>query len=439
MARSRHRDRHSQSVPVPGGAPPDRLSVAPPGTAGSRYSNSSTCSSRAPRATVGGVSLANVNKSADNQDTFGACNAGSSRNFVGVFDGHGEMGHHVSRVACDSIQRNLFNSADCTSDPRKALERAYKDTQTQLINEYGQLTKESGTTAVAAYQNKHQLFVANVGDSRAVIGRCSTGASRCSQSSLRAIDLSSDHKPDRLDEQKRIESHGGKVGQSMFPVENMYGGVSFVRAGPARVMSSDGMGGLAMSRSLGDAAYHPHVIAKPEIHERKLDSRDKLLILGSDGVWDQMTSQEAVSIARRHKDPNDAAQQIADISKKRWMAETGNQLTDDITAVVMQLDHRGAPPSDRRTEARSARLDSNRSGGQDRTERSSGQDRTDRSSGQDRSGRQRSGGHRGTSSKMDTLISAGHPSAGGGSASANHRDRGEREVPSIAAGRPTHK
>merc|ERR1712093_107157 len=107
-------------------------------------------------------------------------------------------------------------------------------------------------------------------------------------------------------------------------------------------------GGLAMSRSLGDACYHPHVISKPEIHERHLDSRDKVLILGSDGVWDQMSSQDAVSIARRHKDTTMAARQITDVAKKRWVAETGGTMSDDITAVVLHLDHR-APSSAQRS------------------------------------------------------------------------------------------
>merc|ERR1719272_1678723 len=121
----------------------------------------------------------------------------------------------------------------------------------------------SGTTAVAAYLNKDNLAVANVGDSRAVIGRCGTACSRASQASLCAIDLSDDHKPDRKDEKYRIEQQGGKVGQSLFPVsEDMFGNVKFARAGPARVMGQDGMSGLAMSRSLGDTYLHPHVIAQ---------------------------------------------------------------------------------------------------------------------------------------------------------------------------------
>lgn len=309
---------------------------------------------------MGAATHANHNKSADNQDTFGAYTDGYSKNFVAVLDGHGDKGHKISQFACDALQRNLFTNSDLRKDPSLAFAKAYKDTQAQIIHEHGEDANFSGTTAVAAYLNKDRLAVANVGDSRAVIGRCGTAASRCSQASLCAIDMSSDQKPDRRDEKHRIEQQGGKVGQSLFPVENHFGGVSFVRAGPARVMGPDGMSGLAMSRSLGDAYLHPHVIAKPEIHERRLDSRDKLLILGSDGIWDMMGSQEAVNIARRHKDPNAAAAEIADISRNRWMKETNNMMTDDITAVVMRLDHADRSSTGQRSDRPSRRSSDNK-------------------------------------------------------------------------------
>ncbi|CAE7828279.1 PUS1, partial [Symbiodinium sp. CCMP2456] len=94
----------------------------------------------------------------------------------------------------------------------------------------------------------------------------------------------------------------------------------------------------------GDLSMHPFVIAEPEVSERMLSAKDKVLILGSDGVWDRLNSQEAVDIAARHTDPNAAAREIASIARQRWHAETQGQLSDDITAVVMHLDHGDAGP-----------------------------------------------------------------------------------------------
>nr|GEX22779.1 probable protein phosphatase 2C 75 [Tanacetum cinerariifolium] len=57
-----------------------------------------------------------------------------------------------------------------------------------------------GSTAVVSVLTKENIFVANCGDSRAVL--CRNG---------RPIPLSLDHKPDREDERRRIEGCGGRI------------------------------------------------------------------------------------------------------------------------------------------------------------------------------------------------------------------------------------
>jgi serine/threonine protein phosphatase PrpC len=303
------------------------------------------------RAVVGCISLRNIGKDPENQDAYVAGqNASGSKCFVGVFDGHGEKGRIISHFARDTMSKSLFDSQKLHSNPKSALEGAYQEAQRQIEKRHGANANQSGTTAVAAYQHHDRLFVANVGDSRAVLGRCDT-----SRGTLKPIDLSSDHKPSRADERQRILAAGGKVDQSCFPM--MQGGsMRWMKAGPERVMDRSGMGGLAVSRSLGDLCLRPFVSATPEIVERKLDSKDKFMILGSDGIWDHMTSKEAVDIAGRIDDPNQASNEIASICKQRWQRETQGMLADDITAVVVRLDGRNsAPSSDSRLST--ARLD----------------------------------------------------------------------------------
>eukprot|EP00928_Gymnodinium_smaydae_P100398 TRINITY_DN9840_c0_g1_i1.p2 TRINITY_DN9840_c0_g1~~TRINITY_DN9840_c0_g1_i1.p2 ORF type:complete len:343 (+),score=60.02 TRINITY_DN9840_c0_g1_i1:75-1031(+) len=232
------------------------------------------------------------------------------------------------------VSRSLFDHEDLHSDPRTALEDAYRQAQKQIESRVGPEAAESGTTAVAAYQHRDRLFVANVGDSRAVLGRCDT-----SRGGMSAVDLSLDHKPSRTDERQRIIAAGGRVDQGCFPVGVGPGGsIRWMKAGPERVMDRRGMGGLAVSRSLGDLSLRPFVSSKPEVTERKLDQRDKLLVLGSDGIWDQLSSKEAIEIAAKHQDPNAAAMEITSAARKRWQAQTGGQMQDDITAVVVRLD-----------------------------------------------------------------------------------------------------
>lgn len=110
--------------------------------------------------------------------------------------------------------------------------------------------------------------------------------------------------------------------------------------GPARVWRhSYGLGpGLAMSRSIGDhAVAEIGVFAEPEITETGITVEDKCIILASDGVWEFISSQEAVSIVHKHsKNATAACKALIAEASARWKREEGNY-RDDITAIVCLL------------------------------------------------------------------------------------------------------
>jgi serine/threonine protein phosphatase PrpC len=129
------------------------------------------------------------------------------------------------------------------------------------------------------------LTVANIGDSRVILGRASHGDAGSGAGKLKAVEVSVDHKPDREDEMKRIVAHGGRV----FAVE-YDDGVD----GPPRVwLGHMDIPGLAMARSLGDTVAHTAgVISDPEMHSVTLTSDDKVMVWASDGLWEFMSNQE---------------------------------------------------------------------------------------------------------------------------------------------------
>ena len=94
------------------------------------------------------------------------------------------------------------------------------------------------------------MTCANVGDSRAVLGRLI-------DNEWKHIDLSRDHKPDDREENKRIISKGGRV--------EPFRDESGMFLGPSRVwLFHDDVPGLAMSRSFADqVAASVGVIAIP--------------------------------------------------------------------------------------------------------------------------------------------------------------------------------
>ena len=121
--------------------------------------------------------------------------------------------------------------------------------------------------------------------------------------------MSTDHKPERIDERKRIEALGGKI----------------IHFGTWRVQ-----GILSISRSFGDRMLRPFVIAEPDLVTRPLEPQDEYLILASDGVWDVISSQEAVDICSQYKIPMKIVQVIVDTA-------TNRRSGDNITAMVVDL------------------------------------------------------------------------------------------------------
>ena len=125
-------------------------------------------------------------------------------------------------------------------DPKAALIDTFVTTNTALTTTTIQYFS-SGCTCCVVYKKGNVLYVANVGDSRAVL------ASKGSNNQMTARDLSRDHKPDDPDEKLRITRAGGHVSP---PPGN---GLS------ARVWldAKYTMIGLAMSRSIGGfLAWH---------------------------------------------------------------------------------------------------------------------------------------------------------------------------------------
>lgn len=147
------------------------------------------------------------------------------------------------------------------------------------------------------------MVVANAGDCRAVLGKRG-----------RAVDLSKDHKPNCLYERARIEKLGGAI----------YNGYL--------------NGQLSVSRAIGD--WHMKgakgsacpLSAEPELREIILDEEDEFLIMGCDGLWDVMSSQCAVTIARNelmlHNDPERCSRELVREALKR-------NTRDNLTVVVV--------------------------------------------------------------------------------------------------------
>ena len=246
----------------------------------------------------------------------------------------------------------------------KIIEQSLKETFIKV--DRGLLDEEeiepmySGTTACVVLKRHQKLYIANSGDSRAVLARrCSGGQkdgeeeqnNNNEQSSLllTAIPLSIDQNPDSHGENERILQAGGYVSLPPEP------GLS------ARVWLDSNMTqiGLAMARSIGDHAVKGvGVIAEPVVSVHTVDEElDEFVIIATDGVWEFMSSEDAVNIVGRYLyDGNgnttsekeeeeegsgdggasDACEALIKAATAKWHEFEGDY-RDDITAMVIRL------------------------------------------------------------------------------------------------------
>ena len=244
--------------------------------------------------------------------------------FFGCADGHGVHGHDVAEMIMHELPIFLTQNLLKTTQYNLALTQAYSSMALKLASSDVDSTF-SGSTCVSVLlvsdQFGRKLICANVGDSRAVLG----GLSRVGV-------LSNDHKPDLPIEKKRILARRGRV--------SPYLSKSGEAMGPARVwLRNQELPGLAMSRSFGDSvAATVGVISEPEIIQIALEKDDKVLIIATDGVWEFISSDEALAIIQpfiASRDSKGAAELLCQISHQKWKSE--EECIDDISCIIAFL------------------------------------------------------------------------------------------------------
>ncbi|CAN8068291.1 unnamed protein product [Agarophyton chilense] len=270
-----------------------------------------------------------------NQDAYGVIAPFQHALFVGVYDGHGAYGRAVSQLVRDQVPQIVRDELRRAGESRSrnaddgrrsvvhAFTKAFSDAETSLRVCSPQIDHAfSGTTATCILMHAEQLYVAWAGDSRAVVATTEGNT-------LRAVDVSWDQKPNRVDEKKRVRLAGARVTRWKKNV------------GPQRVwLPNEWLPGLAMTRSIGDTVLSQYgVTTTPEVTVTRLGEREQFVVVASDGVWEFMSSADVVqlvdSMRRRGASAEDAARALVKEAARRWNAH--EHVVDDITAVVVFL------------------------------------------------------------------------------------------------------
>ena len=168
---------------------------------------------------------------------------------------------------------------------RQALMLGFEQANHEVYN-MGTDVRFSGSTCVSLMTYGRHLYIANVGDSRAIIVR--QDGKNPTEYKVQA--LTRDHKPCDPEEAKVITKAGGRIDSYRDNAGN--------KVGPERVwLKTEDIPGLAMSRSFGDkVACMVGVNAIPEISELRMTPDDKFIIFASDGVWEFLENEDVADI-----------------------------------------------------------------------------------------------------------------------------------------------
>ncbi|KAL4644678.1 hypothetical protein ACB098_02G155500 [Castanea mollissima] len=288
-----------------------------------------------------------------------------SATYVGVYDGHG--GPEASRFITHHLFAFLHNFATEEGGlSEEVIKKAFSATEEGFLHfvkrswpAQPQIASVGSCCLVGAISN-NVLYVANLGDSRAVLGR------RASQGQMNspvvAERLSTDHNVGVEEVRREVEA--------LHPDDSNI--VVYTR-GVWRIK-----GIIQVSRSIGDVYLKKPefnrdplfqqfgspvplkravVTAEPSIVIRKLKSNDMFLIFASDGLWEHLSDEAAVEIVFKNPRVGIAKRlvkaAVQEAARKREMRYEDikrikrgvrRYFHDDITVIVLYLDHsRGSP------------------------------------------------------------------------------------------------
>jgi len=291
--------------------------------------------------------------------------------FFGIFDGHG--GKEAAVFAKEHLMDNIVKHQNFWSENDDLVLKAIRDGFLKTQNDMwadlpnwaktnSGLPSTAGTTASIAFIRRGKIFVGHAGDSGIVLGE--QDENNKDVWNYRA--LTKDHKPEDEKELARIEAAGGKVVNKSGVPRVVWNRPKLGHTGPIRRSTPvDEIPFLAVARALGDLwSYNSKqdifvVSPEPDLHVYTIDiSKQRCLILGTDGAWNVLSPEMAVNSVRAAESNNEKhmlegstgtgghqwqnpSKKLVDLAVDRW--RVCKLRADNTSVVVVMLDPPGPP------------------------------------------------------------------------------------------------
>ncbi|KAL2901319.1 putative protein phosphatase 2C 25 [Bienertia sinuspersici] len=284
----------------------------------------------------------------------------SNGTFVGVYDGHADA------QCATFINDNLFNyftnhmamrrlmNEDVIKDAIAATEREFGALVQSTYNyDHNPLIAVSGSCCLIGVIWRRKIYVANLGNSRAVIGSLDSRSKK-----IVAHQLNVEHKTSKAEIREEIMSkhpdgsdilvnvHGSWRIKGLLQVSRTIGD-AYLKV-PGYIIPPNHFRFRLSGKPIESAALS----SEPSIVTRDVEPNDRFLIFASDGLWEHLSNQQAVEIV--HKNPRRriakrlvyealrktvTKYEISNTKLRRTNKGQRRLYHDDITVVVIYLDH----------------------------------------------------------------------------------------------------
>ncbi|KAL5223290.1 hypothetical protein ABZP36_028003 [Zizania latifolia] len=287
----------------------------------------------------------------DDQSCRGPCGT-----FVGIYDGHGgpETAHFIADNLFQHLKKFATEQQTISVD---VIRKSYASTEEGFLNLVRKqwLIKPQlasvGSCCLVGIIHEGVLYVANTGDSRAVLGRVERGVR-----DVKAVQLSAEHNASIESvrkELRQLHPDDPRIVVLKHNVWRVKGLIQVSRTlGDAYLKSTEFNREPLLARfRLPEPFHKPILCPEPSIEARRLSAEDQFVIFASDGLWEHLTNQEAVDIVNCSPQNGVARRLIKaalrEAAKKREMRYSDlkkidrrvrRHFHDDITVVVLFLD-----------------------------------------------------------------------------------------------------
>jgi len=264
--------------------------------------------------------------------------------YFAVYDGHaGSMcadylESNLHQKIFSPVARKAFKAADAPSESEicDMLRSGFLSAEQEVTALLRQQQDWSGAVCNAVILFNSRLYVANLGDCRAVLAKRRPGSP--SRLPDRHYQLSDDHRPNREAEKQRIEQAGGFIskdqrvnGQLLF--SRSFGDREFKYV-PDREQRMHKIPALKHNKSKM-CTDKPLVSYEPEIKVYHVDPNlDSYMIIASDGLWDVISSKRVVALFNQYMSKYKTLEEVAH-ALEREARQKGSM--DDVTIIIVLL------------------------------------------------------------------------------------------------------